>query len=520
MRAHIKRCGRGIQYNMNLYRTAAVVTVFTAAESCLGFLYRILLSRILGSEGLGIYQAALSVFSVFLTVSASGLPVTLSRTIAKHRAGGDRRREHSAVTAGVAIALAVSVPLTVLLFLLRGQFSRVFSDPRCADLFYILLPGLAFTSVYAVVRGSFWGNKRFLAYSLVELCEEMMRICTGILLLVFVQTSLSGGTRAAFAVLLSYLFSFAVALGYYLSKGGRFRTPRGELAPLLRASLPVTTMRTSSSLIGSLISVLFPMRMIAAGFSPSRAMSEYGVVYGMVMPVMTVPCAFIGSIALVLVPELSEHFYRGRRDQVASLVTRALSASLLIAAMLIPFYLVCGEDVGIVLFSDADSGKMIAAGAAMLVPMSVTLISTSMLNSMGCEKHTLGIFLAGSGAMLLCTLLLPRYLGGGALLIGATLDSCITALLSLLLLRKKAGRLRLAKYCLRLVAAALPAVLLGRAVHALLLAATNFTAAFLLSALVTAAAELAAFSLLRLIDVKALVRRFFAKKSKKIAPRS
>ncbi len=47
---------------MNLYRTAAVVTVFSAAEHCLGFLYRILLSRMLGSEGLGVYQVALTVF--------------------------------------------------------------------------------------------------------------------------------------------------------------------------------------------------------------------------------------------------------------------------------------------------------------------------------------------------------------------------------------------------------------------------------------------------------------------------
>ena len=77
-----------IQYNMNLYRTAALVTAFSAAEHCLGFLYRILLSRTLGPEGLGVYQVALTVFAVFLTISSSGLPVTLSRTISKHRADG------------------------------------------------------------------------------------------------------------------------------------------------------------------------------------------------------------------------------------------------------------------------------------------------------------------------------------------------------------------------------------------------------------------------------------------------
>src|SRR5699024_10530738 len=113
----------------------------------------------------------------------------------------------------------------------------------------------------------------------------------------------------AVAVLVSYVCSFAIAAVYFFVRGGKLRSPRGELRPLLFSSLPVTAMRTSSSLLSSLISVLFPFMLRAEGYSSAAAMSEYGMVYGMVMPVMAVPCAFIGSIALVLVPELSEQFY-------------------------------------------------------------------------------------------------------------------------------------------------------------------------------------------------------------------
>ena len=153
----------------NLYRTAAVVTVFSAFEHCLGFLYRIILSRTLGSEGLGVYQVALTVFAVFLTATSSGLPITLSRIISKHRTRGYKKGEQAATSAAILITLLFSVPVTVLLFLCKAPFSRVFSDPRCADLFYILILGLSFTSVYAIIRGCFWGNKRFFAYSLIEL---------------------------------------------------------------------------------------------------------------------------------------------------------------------------------------------------------------------------------------------------------------------------------------------------------------------------------------------------------------
>ena len=499
---------------MDLYRAAAVVTLFSAAEHCLGFLYRIVLSRTIGSEGLGVYQAAYTVFAVFLTLSASGLPAALSRIISRHRAHGMRHREQSAVAGAALISLAVSVPVTLLLFVLRKPFSAVFADPRCADVFYLLLPGLACTSVYSVIRGSFWGNKQFFAYSFVELAEEMIRIGIGIALLLFASAAVYGANLAAAAVLLSYLCSFAIAAVWFFCKGGKLRAPRGELRPLLRASLPVTAMRASSSLFSSLISVLFPLQLQKAGVSPARAMSMYGVVYGMVMPVMAIPCAFIGSIALVLVPELSECYCRGKSAQAGELTERALRASLLISCALLPFYLVCGGDVGILLYSNAESGQLLSGCALLLLPMSLTMLSSSMLNSLGCERHTLAIFLAGSAAMLACTCLLPRYLGGGALLAGMACDQCLTSVLSLLLLKKKTGRLCSGKFLLRLACATAPAALLGALAHLLSTRFLSMLPALAVTMLVILAAEALFFSLLRLVSLRALFLRFFAKKRK------
>ncbi len=498
----------------NLYRTAAVVTVFSAVEHGLGFLYRIILSRLLGPEGLGIYQVALTVFAVFLTITSSGLPITLSRVISKHRAQGSRQREQAATTAAIAITLLISIPLTILLFLLRKPFSGVFSDPRCADLFYILLIGLSFTSVYAILRGCFWGNKRFFVYSLVELIEEIVMIAAGVALLLFVPTQIADINLAAVAVLISYLCSFALATVYFFVRGGKLRSPRGEFLPLLKSSLPVTAMRTSSSLVNSVISVLFPMRLTAAGSSPSRAMSEYGVIYGMVMPVLMIPSTLIGSIALVLVPELSESFYKKEREKLSGLVERALNATLLIAGILIPFFVVCGGDVGAMLYSNAAAGKLISGCALILLPMSVTMISTSILNSLGCEKYTLLFFLLGAAAMLACVWFLPAHLGSGALLVGMALDYLISSVCSLALLKKKTGRLRSGKYFLKLALCAAPVAALGYLARKLFVTYMGYLPALALTVLVIGAAELLLFGAARLMDVRVLMSRFFGRKKR------
>ena len=501
----------------NIYRTAAVVTIFSAIEHGLGFLYRIILSRVLGPEGLGIYQVSLTVFAVFLTATSSGLPITLSRIISKHRARGYQRGEQSATTAAILLTLFVSVPITLLLFLLRTPFSKVFSDPRCADLFYILIFGLSFTSVYAILRGCFWGNKRFFAYSLVELIEEIIMILVGVCLLIVFQTGIADVNLAAVAVLISYLCSFTIALVYFIVKGGRLRNPRGEFLPLIQSALPITAMRTSSSLVNSFISVLFPMRLMAAGLSSSRAMSEYGVVYGMVMPVLMIPSSLIGSIALVMVPELSECFYKKEKEKLSGLVEKALNATLLIAGLLIPFFIVCGGDVGAMLYSNASSGRLISACALILLPMSLTMISTSILNSLNCEKQTLLFFILGSAAMLLCTWFLPKYFGSGALCIGMACDYTISAVCSLVLLKKKTGTLRSWKYFLKLTAAALPVVILGYFVRKFLVIYLSYIPALALTMLFIGGAELITFSLFKLLNVRTLFGRFFGRRQKSAA---
>lgn len=508
----------------HLYRSAAVVTVFAVFEHFLGFLYRIILSRLLGPEGLGVYQVALTVFAVFLTISSSGLPITLSRVISKHRAKGSKRGEQSATAAAILIALMFSLPITLLLFLFRTPFSSIFSDPRCADLFYILIFGLSFTSVYSIIRGYFWGNKRFFAYSVIELIEEIIKISMGVFLLLGIATGFSDVNKAAIAVLISYLCSFVIAVVYFIIKGGRLRSPKKEFLPLLKSSLPVTAMRTSSSLMNSLISVVFPMRLMAAGFSSSVALSEYGVVYGMVMPVLMTPGSFIGSLAVVLVPTLAECYYRKETEESGKLVEKAIGTTLLIACLLIPLFIACGENVGIFLFNNAESGKMLRDCALVLLPMSITMISTSLLNSINCERQTLFIFLLGSAAMLLCVWFLPEYLGSGALLLGMACDFCITAVCSLFLLRKKTGKLVSFKTLLRIACVAFPAIAVGIGCNFVFMICLDFVPATLLTMLLIGLTELLLLWACRFIDLKQIFRkiflRLFRKKSKKARARS
>ncbi len=446
----------------NIYKSAAQVTVFSTIEKCLSFIYRIILTRIIGAEGIGIYQICLTVFAVFLTAASSGVPITVSRLMAKSGASGDTRGKHAAVTAGIVSTLIITIPIAIILFFGRSAFGFLFSDDRCMDIFIILLPGLVLTSVYSVIRGSFWGNKQFVPYSVIELLEDAIMVVAGVWLVWGVSDPVDGARLAIIAVLISYVFSFCVSLFWYFRKGGRMANPKPQLKPLFSAAAPITAMRTSTSLLNSAVAVILPLLLVnVCGYTNSEALALYGIVLGMAVPLIYSPNALIGSIAVVVAPELSENYYKKRDDAVRYDIEKTIKAAVFIAALLVPVLFVLGSALSIFLYDSELCGKIVTISSFMILPTCITMITNTVLNSMNCEKRTLVYFFIGAAVMLICLLFLTRYMGVYAYVLGISLSQIICAVLNLIYLSKKCPKLNYMRYLVHSILVITAACLFG-----------------------------------------------------------
>lgn len=431
----------------NIYKSAAMIAVFSTVEKALSFFYRIVLSRIIGAEGIGIYQICLSVFAVFLTAASSGVPVTVSRLMAKSNAQGDIKGRNAAVTAGIVATLVVTIPVALLLFFGRNLFDFLFANDKSSDIFIILLPGLILTSIYAVIRGSFWGNKQFLPYSIIELLEDAVMVILGCILVYGITDPALGAKRAVIAVLISYVFSFCASLFWYFKKGGRFTNPKRQLKPLFSSSLPITAMRTSTSVLNSAVAVLLPLLLMKTyGLTNSEAVSLYGIAIGMSVPLLFIPSSLIGSISVVIAPELSENFYKNKTDLVKFDIEKSIKAAIFIASVLMPILFVLGDEIGEFLYSNELSGEIVQNSAFILLPMCLSMITTTILNSMNCEKRTLIYFIIGAAAMIVSILALTKFVGVYSYIIGLALSFIITSVLNLKLLKDKCKQIKFIKY--------------------------------------------------------------------------
>ena len=420
-----------------LFATASLITALSIAERALGFLYRVVLSRLIGAEGMGIYQVSLSVFSVFLTIGTGGIPITVSRLMAKSKAESRPQDAKNSVGAGLLLSLILTLPVAVVLLIFPQIVSFLFSDIRCLPVFRILMLGLVFSTVFAVLRGSFWGNKNFLLPALLEMAEEIVMVIVGVLLLQNVTDTETATRFASWAVVISYFFSFTLSSLFFLFTGGKIGNPKPQLKPLFTSTLPITSVRAGGSLVNSAVAVLLPVMLVKTGLSQSKAIELFGAVSGMAMPVLFIPSTVIGSLSLVLVPELAEDFYKKNVKRLYQNLMRGITVSLLIACFLTPFFYVVGEELGYVAFSNRLAGECIRKGCPILLPMSLTMITTGMLNSMGFEKQTFLYYFLSAGALLLCILFLPRFLGVYAYVAGMIACFSVNAVCNLVLLAKK-----------------------------------------------------------------------------------
>ena len=418
------------------FKAVAIVGIFNVLERIIGFVYRVFLSRQIGAEGLGIYQIAVSVFAVLLALTTSGIPVTVSRSIAKRRATGDMHAERNIVSAGFFLCVAISLPVFLIAMFFNKQFSFLFSDERVLPVFTILMPALIFSSVYSTIRGYFWGKQDYIPYSLVEFIEEISMVVIGIILVSFSSSAVDGASKAALALMLSYLISFACAVIFFIAKKGRLGSPYKMIKPIALTALPITGVRVSATMISSLIAVLLPLRLIYYGMKPAEAISQFGASYGMSFTLLFLPITIIGSVALVLVPELSEDLQKKDFAALNSKIEKAIKFAVVISCFLIPVYFVFGKEIGIILYDNEFSGVFLSYASILLLPMCMSQISTSLLNSLGMERRTLISYFIGAALMLICIIFMPKYMGIYSLILGLLLCYTVNAVIDLIFMRK------------------------------------------------------------------------------------
>ncbi len=421
-----------------VYKAVATVTAYSIFTKFISLFFKIYISRELGAETMGLYQISTSVFYLFASLTASGLPLVISRKVAEKEVIKDSKGYQDLLTGALILGIALSLAMIGLLYVFRNHLGSLFSDKRSLPLFLIIMPALLSTTIYYIIRSFFWGKKEYSRFAFTEMLEELMRIVICLLLISGVFFTISGAKAITYAFIISDILICIVLIFMFFSYGGKLSsTPKFK--EIGRPALPRTIMRIFSSLSITFVALLFPLRLMQSGLTMSEATASYGRVSGMANPLILAPMSILGSLSVVLVPEMSEKCARKDYSALNRQINSGLEFSFLVSGIFLLCYLALGEEITTLLYKDAQSGRYLQWACFIMIPLSLSQLTQSAMNSMGLEKKSFFNYIIGTLAMFACVYFLPPYIGIYSVALASFSSLAISGVLNLVMLKKFTG---------------------------------------------------------------------------------
>ena len=361
---------------------AGVLACGNIALQALGFVYRVMLSRFAGAEGLGMYRLANSVYLVLHTGCLSGVTMACSRLSAACEATGEKGKTGAVLRLAFSVFFTLAFASAAGLLLCGDQIAAgILGNPHAAPAFPFMLLCLMLTGIENILKALFIGLEYVQYTAISETGEQLVRIAAVGVLLHTVGGDCGTMAKMIFAgMAVSEVFS--VLLLSLLFRDAALARQFAVIA------IPLSLSSLAANLLSAAGSVILPRRLMAAGLDAEQALAALGTLSGMALPLMLLPSALIGSIGTALLPIVTAAHATGNRARVRALVGRAVMTVGLIGipatAVLIPL----APSLSLLLFAQPLTLRYAAFTGAAAVATYYQMITSGLLNALGLQNRS------------------------------------------------------------------------------------------------------------------------------------
>lgn len=421
----------------NILRSAAFLTLSGIIAKTIDFLFRAYYSKQLGSEGMGIFSLVFSFHGIMLTVATGGLGVAVSKTVSlqfTHREFGNINK-----TMNIAISSVFVLSTLVIsaVYIFSEQISAGFlKEPRTKTSIILLSPSILFMGISYCIKGYFYASRKISIPASSEFLEQAVKITsTTILLKNLLPYGISHGCEAVFLGITLGEFSSCLYLSlFYLKFRSRCTSSQNTakvLSSLMRIALPAMTTSLMGSFLRMQENVLIISALKKSGLDHSQALSSYGVLHGMVMPLITFPLTLLSSCFTLLVPEISRADGMQSRLRIKTLVSRIYRFTALGGFLVCTVFIIFSGELASLVYAAPHIAPSVRIIALFSPVMFLDSVSCGILNGLGKQSALLRFSLSDSALRLfLIAFLVPR-MGANALFIVIAISNLFTASLTL-----------------------------------------------------------------------------------------
>lgn len=370
-------------------KNGIILTVTTLIIRIIGMWFRIYMSGKIGAEGIGLYQLVLTVYVFFVTITTSGMNLTVTRLVTDLIVQNEFSKAKYVTYKCLIASVLISIAFGICLFSFSNFIGINFlKDERTVLSLKILAPSLPFMAFSACLRGYFYARRKILRTSGEQLLEQVIEI--SIFVFIFTFFSPNNLTYACCAVVIgttaAEFISFFYSLVLYVADLRTFRCKSEKVSHLARKIVPIAVPVTASSCLRSGLSAventLIPSGLKKYGADYTRALSQYGLVSGMAMPVLTFPSVFIMPFATLIIPELSQASIEKRVNGIHHIAEKMFRLTLLYSLPVMVIFMFFAKQLGVAVYNSYEAGLYITLLAPVIPLMYLDSVVDGMLKGL------------------------------------------------------------------------------------------------------------------------------------------
>lgn len=291
-------------------KSTLILIIGGAITKIINMIIRIILSRILGTNGIGTYMLLMPTFSLLIAIAQLGFPVAISKLVAE-----ENRKNKNLVFSVIPISLIINlIIMIILIFSSHFIANNLLHEPNTYYGLICMSLVLPFISISSILRGYYFGKQRMFPHVISNITEDIIRL---IIIIIGVPIFLMKGINYAIAfVILSNIVSETTSilvLFFFLPKN--FKISKKDIVPdktnlkdIFSISIPTTISRLIGNIGYFFEPIIITNILIYLGYSNTYITYEYGIINGYVLSLLMLPSFFTMAISQAIIPVVSKSY--------------------------------------------------------------------------------------------------------------------------------------------------------------------------------------------------------------------
>lgn len=309
-------------------------------------------------------------------------------------------------------------------------------------IFYIIAISLPFISMSSCLNGYFTALRKNGKNATIRIFEQFIKICATTYL---ISLMLPDGLEYAcvslvlgesFSEIMSFLFAFILYLIEKRKYNHKLITNRNYIKSIFEITLPVSITSYIRSGLSSLKQLLIPLRLEKYGMKCEEAVSTYGLINGMTMPVLMFPEVIINSFSGLLVPEFTYYYTKKDYDKISFIISKIFRITLLFSISIIGLFLFYSENISMLVYNNLDIAVYLKILCPLLLFMYLDSIVDNMLKGLNEQLGVMKCNILDLFVSIFCIYILLPLFGLNGYILVIFISELLNSTISILQLKK------------------------------------------------------------------------------------